>query len=101
MLDGHGIIDRAARSFGRVAANLVNTLDLDLVVFGGPYWRHLEEAFLRVVPRMVADLHLFGRVHGVAVRGTALGEDVGPVGAASLVLAASVSARPSHLVLPV
>lgn len=95
------ILERAARSFGRVAANLVNTLDLDLVVFGGPHWRYLSDVFMAVVPGVVADLHLFGRVHGVRVQGTALGEDAGPIGAASLVLSAAVSARPSQLVLPV
>ena len=81
--------------------NLVNTLDLDVVVFGGPSWRHLAPTFLAVVPPVVTALHLFGRVHDVTVRGTALGEDVGPIGAASLVLAAAVSARHSPLVLPV
>jgi predicted NBD/HSP70 family sugar kinase len=94
------ILDRAARSFARVVANLTNVLDLDTIVFGGPNWRYLSESFLRIVPGVVDELHLFRRLHGVEIRGTSLGEDVGPIGAASLVLAKSVSASASHLILP-
>lgn len=91
------ILDRAASSFGRVAANLVNVLDLDAVVFGGPNWPSLEESFMRVIPDVVQELHLFRNMHGVSIGASSLGEDVGPIGAASLVLANAVSARPSML----
>jgi predicted NBD/HSP70 family sugar kinase len=94
------IVEGAARGFARAVANIVNTLDLDTIVFGGPNWRAFSATFMRIVPPMIDDLHLFSSVHGVAVRGTALGEDVGPLGAASLVLANAASARPSHLFLP-
>ncbi|NYI66981.1 putative NBD/HSP70 family sugar kinase [Spelaeicoccus albus] len=102
--DGHEgariIVERAARGFARAAANLINTLDLDTVVFGGPNWQSFAPIFMRVVPPIVEKLHIFSDVHGVEIRGTTLGEDVGPIGAASLVLANAVSARPSHLFLP-
>lgn len=94
------IIEKAARSFGRAAANLANTLDLDTIVFGGPNWRSFSKIFMRIVPGIVSELHIFGSVHGVEICGTTLGEDAGPVGAASLVLANAVSAHPSHLFLP-
>jgi predicted NBD/HSP70 family sugar kinase len=91
------IVERAARGFGRAAANLVNVLDLDAVVLGGPNWPFFRDAFLRVVPEVVEELHLFRHVHGVQVVSSALGDDVGPIGAASLVFAKAVSARPSLL----
>lgn len=96
-----GILDDAARAFGRVAGNLVTVLDLDAVVFGGPNWPWFEESFLRIVPGVIRDLHVFRAVHGVSVGASALGEDVGPMGAASLVLANAVSARPAMLLAPV
>ncbi len=99
--EARAIVEGAARGFARVAANLTNTLDLDTVVFGGPNWRYLAPTFMSIVPGMIAALHIFRDVHAVEVRGTSLGEDVGPIGAASLVLASAVSARPDHLFLPV
>ncbi|MET4783144.1 ROK family transcriptional regulator [Glaciihabitans sp. UYNi722] len=95
------IVDSAAQSFARAAANLTNMLDLDTIIFGGPNWRSFSPTFMQVVPPIIDKLHIFGSVHGVTVRGTALGEDAGPIGAASLVLASAVSAHPSRLVLPI
>jgi len=91
------IVENAARSFGHAAANLVNLLDLDAVVLGGPNWPLFAEPFLRIVPGVIEDLHLFRNVHGVRVVASGLGDDVGPIGAASLVFAQAVTARPSLL----
>lgn len=95
------VLERAARTFGNVITNLVNVLDLDTVVFGGPSWHLVAEPFLRIVPGILDQLHMFGDLHRVTVTSTVLGADVGPIGAASLILARAVSAHSSLLVAQV
>jgi predicted NBD/HSP70 family sugar kinase len=94
------IVERSARSVGRVAGSLANILDLDAVVLGGPNWPALAPTYLRIAPSAAASLFTVDDVHPVEVRGTAMGEDVGAIGAASLVMSARASARSDHLLLP-
>lgn len=94
------IVDRSARAVGRVAGQLANVLDLDAVVLGGPNWPALAPSYLRIAPAVAASLFTVDDVHPVEVRGTAMGEDVGAIGAAALVMSARASARSDHLLLP-
>src|SRR5699024_8900192 len=91
------IIDRTARSFGRVCAQLANLLDLDTIVLGGPQWSALRPAFLRIIPSLVNRNYLGRTSHVVEVRGTSIGEHVGAVGAASLVMWETMFDPPKHL----
>lgn len=94
------ILDHVAHSFGRVAGQLANALDLDAIVFGGPEWPTFEPSFLRVVPREVDNLFVHRALHDVVVRGTSIGEHVGAVGAASLAMWSTTFDAPRQLFLP-
>lgn len=91
------IIERTARSFGRVCAQLANLLDLDAIVLGGPQWPALRPSFLRVLPSLVNRNYLGRTSHVVQVRGTSIGEHVGAAGAASLVMWETMFDPPKQL----
>ncbi|APX34978.1 hypothetical protein BH708_16020 [Brachybacterium sp. P6-10-X1] len=91
------IIDRTARSFGRVCAQLANLLDLDTIVLGGPQWTALRPSFLRIIPSLVNRNYLGRTSHVVQVRGTSIGEHAGAVGAASLVMWETMFDPPKQL----
>ena len=59
-------------------------LDADMVVFGGPYWRVLEPWYAPAARRAVRRPSARGP-HPVTVVSTAMGENVGAIGAASVV----------------
>lgn len=94
------IIEKSARAIARAGGQLANVLDLDTVVLGGPNWSALSRTYLRVIPPITASLLTVRDVHTVDVRGTALGEDGGAIGAAALVMQSMASARSDHLLLP-
>lgn len=93
------IIDKSAERVARVASYLVDILDADQLIFGGPYWNRVSERYLQVVPAVVDSVATARSVHPVAVRSTSFGEDVGAIGAASLVLDHTFSPHPSVLLL--
>ena len=80
------ILENAARGFARVAMQLANLLDLDSIVFGGPQWPAFEAACLRIAPSLVNEHYVAREDHEATVRGTAIGGNVGAVGAASLAM---------------
>ncbi|WP_448811233.1 ROK family protein [Agromyces bauzanensis] len=88
--DGDGaaraVLERAAARTSRAVAVLTNLLDVDRVVFGGPAWQRLSAVYLSAVPPMLGALSATGALRQVPVVGTGVGEDVGAVGAACLVL---------------
>ncbi|WP_394768604.1 ROK family protein [Lacisediminihabitans sp.] len=99
--------DDAARSVlepmaGHIATGLVaiiNLLDLDRVVFGGPFWHPVSAVLLGLVPDLVADSPALVAPHAVAFEESEIGEDVAAVGAACLVLDNTFSPRPDSLLL--
>lgn len=98
--DAVEIIERAARGLGRIAGQLANLLDLDTVVFGGPYWPLFEARFLRIVPDIVTRMFIGHALHPLTVRGTTIGDHVGAVGAASLAMWSTTFDAPTRLFLP-
>lgn len=94
------LVDRAARSYARVAGQLANALDLDTIVFGGPQWPAIMTAVLRIAPPMIAKIFLFRALHEVEVRGSSINDDVGAVGAASLAMWSTTFDAPTQLFLP-
>lgn len=94
------LVEQSARAVGRVAGKLANVLDLDTIVLGGPNWSALAPSYLRIAPPIAASLFTVSDVHTIEVRGTALGEDGGAIGAASLVMSSMASARSDRLLLP-
>ncbi|NDL55504.1 ROK family transcriptional regulator [Phytoactinopolyspora mesophila] len=93
------ILDRSAVRVAKAATDVVNLLDLDRVVFGGPFWSRLEQRYLQVIPPLLEAEATMRNVHAVDVVGTSVGEDVGAIGAACLVLDNSLSPRPSSLLI--
>ncbi len=94
-----GLLEDWARHTARAVTDLVDALDLDHVVFGGPLWPRLATTFLRVVPDVVRGRAVGAAIHPIAVTGTRLGPDGAAVGAASLVLDHTFSPRSATLLL--
>jgi predicted NBD/HSP70 family sugar kinase len=93
------IIERSAVRITRAVAVVANMLDVDRVVFGGPFWSRLSEHYLRRVPELLEDLRATRSIHRVAITGTVVGEDVAAIGAACLVLDRALTPHPKALLL--
>ncbi|AAT88149.1 ROK family transcriptional regulator [Leifsonia xyli subsp. xyli] len=83
------IVDRSIRSTAFYLSNLTALLDLDRVVFGGPFWTRVESRYLDQLPQRLAELHIDTLTHPTAIVASAVGDDVAAVGAACLVLDAT------------
>ncbi|TNM67910.1 ROK family transcriptional regulator [Streptomyces sp. NP160] len=94
-----GLLEDAARRTAKAAVDLVDLLDVEQVVFGGPMWSRLERTYLRVVPPLVRSSVVSAAIHPVEVRGTVVGADVAAVGAGCLVLEDAFSPRSATLLL--
>lgn len=93
------LIDRSAVRVARGVSIMTNMLDLDRVVFGGPFWQRLSRAYLERIPALLDELTIIRKIHTVEVVGTGVGEDVGAVGAACLVLEQAHSPSAQRLLL--
>ncbi|WUJ70689.1 ROK family transcriptional regulator [Kribbella soli] len=89
------IIVALAGRIAKVVEDIANLLDLERVVFGGPHWEHLAPVLGEAVRDALGGRFLVGAVHPFEVAGTALGTDVGAIGAACLVLDQTFSPNPS------
>lgn len=93
------IADTLARRFARAIGTISAVLDLDSVVFGGPYWEPIGEYLLdRVAAFMAADPASM-TVHPVAFSTSSLGADVAAIGAGCVVLDRAHSARADDLLI--
>ena len=93
------IIDRSAARLSRAVAVVANVLDVDRVVFGGPFWSRLSEHYLRRIPELLGELTAARRIHRITVSGSRVGEDVAAVGAACLVLDRTLAPHPKALLI--
>ena len=91
------IVAALAVRIAKVIEDIANLLDLERVVFGGPHWERLAPLFGDAVRAALDGRFLVRSVHPFDVAGTALGVDVGAIGAASLVLDQTFSPNPSVL----
>ncbi|MEV5965447.1 ROK family transcriptional regulator [Kribbella sp. NPDC051952] len=91
------IVVALAERIAKVVEDIANLLDLQRVVFGGPHWEQLAPLFGDAVRTALDGRFLVRSVHPFEVAGTALGVDVGAIGAASLVLDQTFSPNPSVL----
>jgi len=89
------IVAAFAERIAKVVEDIANLLDLERVVFGGPHWEQLAPFFGAAVQAALEERFLVRSVHPFEVAGTALGADVGAIGAASLVLDQTFSPNPS------
>jgi predicted NBD/HSP70 family sugar kinase len=94
-----GILDRAAGLIGASLVTVVNLLDVDRVVFGGPFWEQVSARFLPIIAAVVNGSPDRVTRHPVELGGSGIGDDVAAVGAACLVLDTALSPRPSALLI--
>ncbi|MCR2812668.1 ROK family transcriptional regulator [Microbacterium sp. zg.Y1090] len=93
------LLRRAADHVARALSVVCNLLDVDRVVLGGPAWRRLAPWYATGIPAALDELRVARGLHDVRVSGTALGDDVGAIGAACLVLDEALTPRPTSLLL--
>lgn len=93
------ILDRAASRIADALVTVVNLLDIDRVVFGGPFWHPLGASLLGRVPRYLAEHPALVQRHEVVLAESGAESDITAVGAACLVLDNTFSPRPSALLL--
>lgn len=93
------ILDTAARRMARAVAVVANALDVDSVVFGGPFWEPVRHRYLEVLPAALLQLQATRTIHPIEVSATEVGEDVAAVGAACLVLEHRLGPRAERLLL--
>ncbi len=91
------VIDEAAELLAHVVVNVVNVVDVDLVVLGGPAVQSIEERLRATVARALATRPIARTIRSVDVQVSPLGSDAALVGAASLVLHAVYSPQVSAL----
>jgi predicted NBD/HSP70 family sugar kinase len=92
------LLDEVAAALAEGAAVLVNALDVDRVVFGGPIWSRISSRLLAVLPELIQPQLVAAR-SPLIVEGSAVGEHVAAQGAAALVLDHYLSPRPSVLLM--
>ncbi|OIH98073.1 MULTISPECIES: ROK family transcriptional regulator [unclassified Curtobacterium] len=90
---------QAGAVMGQAVVLIVNLLDVDRVVFGGPFWSRIASAALPAARAAIVDSPLLVPKHPVAVVESDRGADVAAVGAACLVLDAALSPRASALLI--
>lgn len=95
------ILHDAGRHLARALVVIVNLLDLDEIVFGGPFWDEIGDALLEVLPYAVESSPALIPKHSLTFVRSGIGEDVAAVGAACLVLDYAFSPRPSAMLISV
>ncbi|WP_217183336.1 ROK family transcriptional regulator [Streptomyces sp. AC495_CC817] len=93
------VLRRCAGHLTVLVAALANVLDVDRVVLGGPFWSRLEPVYLREIPDALHARSATRAVHTLPVDGTVVGDDVGAVGAACVVLDSVLTPRAADLYL--
>ncbi len=91
------LLDEASAGLAAGLAVLVNALDVDRVVLGGPIWSRISSHVLAVLPDAIRP-RLNAR-STLAVEGSAVGEHVAAQGAAALILDHYLSPHPTVLVV--
>jgi predicted NBD/HSP70 family sugar kinase len=79
-------IERSARYLALGVVTLVNLFDLELLVLAGQGFAHVGERYVAAVRRELATRSFARANHDVQVRLSPIADDVGAVGAASMVL---------------
>lgn len=95
------IIEKSAVLVARAVSVITNTLDVERVVFGGPFWQGQSQRYLDRIPELLAASSAARLIHPIDVVGTGVGEDVGAIGAACLVLEHTFAPRAQRLLLEV
>ncbi len=97
--EARAITDQAADRIARALVMIVNLLDIDHVVCGGPFWRRIAPVALERIERAIAADPALIPSHPIVVESSSIGEDVAAIGAGCLVLDQTLSPRPSALLI--
>jgi predicted NBD/HSP70 family sugar kinase len=95
------VLDRSVQNTATFLVTVANLLDIDRIVFGGPFWGRVKSRYLDQLPSRMRDLNMDGLIHPVEITGCVVGDDVAAVGAACLVLDGTFSPRSSQLLIGV
>jgi predicted NBD/HSP70 family sugar kinase len=79
-------VERSARYLALGVVTLVNLFDLELLVLAGQGFAHVGERYVAAVRRELTTRSFARADHDVQVRLSPIADDVGAVGAASMVL---------------
>jgi predicted NBD/HSP70 family sugar kinase len=93
------VMARAAALISAALVSVVNLLDIDEIVFGGPAWARAAPLLRSEIVARINDSPERGARHVVTVGDATVGEDVAAVGAACLILDRLLSPRPSTLLI--
>jgi len=91
------VLDTMVRGVLKASEDIALLLDLDHIVFGGPHWTTLAPFFSSGRIAELRRRHSLQSARELTTSGTRIGEDVGAVGAASLVLDHTFSTNPAVL----
>lgn len=91
------IVEEAGFALAQAVVVVVNLLDLDHVVFGGPFWARIAPTVLGVLPEAVTGSPSLVPKHPIHFEESSIGEDVAAIGAACVVLYDAFTPRPSSL----
>lgn len=95
------VLASVVRRLARAVVVLVNLLDIDEIVFGGPFWEPIAAPVLAGLPDAVMSSAALIATHPVRFRTSRVGADVAAVGAACLVLDSMFAPRPSSMLISV
>lgn len=87
------VIGEVADRLADAAVSIVNMLDIDLLVLGGPALREVGQTYRDVIVRAVSTRALTRRLHAVRVETSPIAADAAAIGAASLVFHATYAPR--------
>jgi predicted NBD/HSP70 family sugar kinase len=93
------ILNTMAEDICVALVTLINLLDVDLVMFGGPFWAPVGDFLLERVRALVRASPLLISPHPIEFITSSIGDDVAAVGAACLVLDHAYSPRPAGLLI--
>lgn len=93
------ILSRSAQRMAVALAVLTNLLDVERVVFGGPFWEHVAETYLQEIPALLHKYSVTTSVHSLDVVGTRTGLSGNAFGAACLIMEKALSPNATQLIL--
>ena len=94
------IIDDISADIAEGLLAIIGLLDVDRVVFGGPFWHPLSALLLERIPGLITGSNFYVLPHTVSFDEATVGENVAATGAACLVLDNALSPRPTALLIP-
>ena len=93
------IVDEIASDIAEGLVSIIDLLDVDRVIFGGPFWHPLAALLLERIPPLVAQSRFLVLPHPIAFQEATVGQDVAATGAACLVLDHALAPRPATMLI--